>query len=195
MWESPREHGACISRVWCIGTNAVFKQTQCSAQNCFFFELLKDFDLIESNPPWFSPIQPKPHYENNKAIAYWDIQVFAEETEVRANRIDARVEDKENKEILLIEMTCPWIENREKKEEEKTRKYAALRWEIKQRNPGYKVKQINIVMDVLGGYSKDVGRRMTDLFGKIRAKNILRRMQKTVLSSSLNIARRFKIMC
>ena len=166
-----------------------------AALKIVFFELLKDFDLIESNPPWFSPIQPKPHYENNKAIAYWDIQVFAEETEVRANRIDARVEDKENKEILLIEMTCPWIENREKKEEEKTRKYAALRWEIKQRNPGYKVKQINIVMDVLGGYSKDVGRRMTDLFGKIRAKNILRRMQKTVLSSSLNIARRFKIMC
>ncbi|XP_068708027.1 uncharacterized protein [Montipora foliosa] len=25
-----------------------------------FFEMLKDMDLIESNPPWYSPVQPKP---------------------------------------------------------------------------------------------------------------------------------------
>lgn len=46
--------------------------------------------------------------------------------------MDARVEDIVNKKMLLIEMTCPWIENRGKKEEEKTLKYALLRWEFLQ---------------------------------------------------------------
>ena len=27
-------------------------------------------------------------------------------------------------------MSCPWIENRKQKEEEKTRKYGSLRWEV-----------------------------------------------------------------
>ena len=53
--------------------------------------------------------------------------------------IEARFEDKENKEILLLEMTCPLIENRDNKEEEKTQKYAPLRWEL--RNPGYKISK------------------------------------------------------
>ena len=50
-----------------------------------------------------------------------------------------------------MEMTCPWIGNRGKKETEKTTKYATLRWEMKERYHGYVVKQINIIVDVLGG--------------------------------------------
>ena len=46
--------------------------------------------------------------------------------------------------------------NREVRAEEKTRKCGPLRWELKMQYPGYKVTQHNIIMDVLGGYSKDV---------------------------------------
>ena len=52
---------------------------------------------------------------------YWD--VYADHTEVRANRVEARIADKERKTFTLLEMSCPWIENRKYKEEEKTRKY------------------------------------------------------------------------
>ena len=120
-----------------------------------FFEMLKDMDLIESNPPWYSPVQPKLVYENDKAEAYWDVPVYAESTVVKSNRVDVRIVDKEKKEVLLTEMTCPWFGNRGKKETEKTTKYAPLRWEMKERYPGYVVKQINIVVDVLGGYSPE----------------------------------------
>ena len=108
-----------------------------------FFEMLKDMDLIESNPPWYSPVQPKPVYENDKVVAYWDVPVYAESTVVKSNRVDVRIVDKETKEVLLMEMTCPWIGNRGKKEIEKTTKYAPLRWEMKERYPGYVVKQIS----------------------------------------------------
>ena len=40
---------------------------------------------------------------------------------------------------------------------EKTQKYGPLWWELKRQFQGYKVTQHNIIMDVLGEYSKDVG--------------------------------------
>ena len=49
-------------------------------------------------------------------------------------------------------MSCPWIENRKQKNQEKTTKYAPLRWELKQQHKGYTIKQYNIIIDVLGGY-------------------------------------------
>ena len=70
--------------------------------------------------------EPEPITENNSITAYWDVPVFAENKEVRANRIDARIVDKVRKEIILLEMSCPWTTNRRTKEEEKTRKYVPL---------------------------------------------------------------------
>ena len=84
------------------------------------------------------------------------------------------------KEVVVLEMSCPWIENREKKDEEKSVKYGPLRWELQERYLGYTVQQYNIIMDVLGGWSK-------------KTKDVLRNMQKSVVSSTLNIARGFKI--
>ena len=58
------------------------------------------------------PVQPKPMYDNEPAKAFWDVAVYAENTEVRANRIDARVIDKQRKRVLAVEMSCPWMDNR-----------------------------------------------------------------------------------
>ena len=43
-----------------------------------FFELLKSYQLIEVIPPWYSPTQPKPSYENEQATVYWDVPVYAD---------------------------------------------------------------------------------------------------------------------
>ena len=63
-----------------------------------FFEMLKDMDLIESNPRWYSPEQPKPVYENDKAEAYWDVPVYAESTVVKSNRVDVRIYSRQREE-------------------------------------------------------------------------------------------------
>ena len=71
---------------------------------------------------------------------YWLIQT-------RANRIiDARIIDKEQKRVLAIEMSCPWLDNREGKEMKKTQRYGPLMWELRERFPGYQVKQYNILL-------------------------------------------------
>ena len=52
-------------------------------------------------------------YENERAISYWDIPLYPDNTHVKADRIDATIVDKENKKISVIEMSCPWVENRD----------------------------------------------------------------------------------
>ena len=42
---------------------------------------------------------------------------------VRANRIDVNVVDKERKRVAVIEMSCPWMDNRAIKDAEKIAKY------------------------------------------------------------------------
>ena len=63
-------------------------------------------------------------------------------------------------------MSCPWISNREKKSEEKTMKYGPLRWELKQQYRGYEVIQHNIIMDVLGGWSRETETSIKSLLGR-----------------------------
>ena len=149
---------------------------------------------MTSVPPWYSQNTPKPLYENEKGKALWDVPLYAEYAEVRNNRIDCTVIDKEKKKVVLLEMSCPWVSNRETKCAEKTSKYARLRYELRRRYPGYKTEQHNIIIDALGGSSRSVKESLRQLVGSGRCKSVLRNMQKAVISSSLNIARTFKVL-
>ena len=62
-------------------------------------------------------MQPKPLYENDGAKALWDVPLYGESTEVRANRIDTIIVDFEEKKGFAIEMSSPRVENRMKKQE------------------------------------------------------------------------------
>ena len=52
--------------------------------------------------------------------------MFGESTELKANRIDARIINHEEKKVITLEMSCPWTENREREDQEKTAKYTPL---------------------------------------------------------------------
>ena len=107
----------------------------------------------------------KPLHEKYNARHIWDIHLYAENTDVRTNRIDARIIDKNEKKVIVIEMSSPCLENHQLKDLEKTQKYVPLRWELKRYFQGNEVTQNNIIMDVLWGYSKDVCKAMETLFG------------------------------
>ena len=102
------------------------------------------------------------------------------QVEVQTNRIDGRVIDKIKKEVILIDMSYPWMENPQMKMEEKMRKYGPLRWELKQQYSGYKVSQYNIILNVLSGYSKHVRKSIKCLIGN-RSYLLLKQMQKAML--------------
>ena len=145
------------------------------ALKILFFEMLRSLNLISTTAPWYSQAQPKPMYENDRVVAYWDVPLFADTTHVKANRIDARIIDKERKQVKLLEMSCPWVENREEKAVEKTSKYGPLRWELQQRHPDYKITQYNIIIDVLGGYILKILPRLSSSYLEINVDQSQRR--------------------
>ena len=155
--------------------------------------MLKDLEIISEVPPWYLKTQPKPLYENGSAHALWDVPVYTDNIEVKANRINDRIVDKEQKRVLAIEMSCTWLDSRAVKKMEKTQKYGPLMWELGEGNPCYRVKQYNIIIDVLGGYSADASHAVKELVGEKRA-TILQRMQRSVVPNTLNIAHSFKIL-
>lgn len=70
--------------------------------------------------------------------AFWNVQVYADQTDVRtANRVDARIVDRERSKDNAVEMSCSWVENRQQKEEEKTLKYVPLRMQLKRQHPRF----------------------------------------------------------
>ena len=92
-------------------------------------------------------------------------------------------------------MSCPRLKSSESKDFEKTTRLAKatqLRLELTNRYPEYKVNQYNIIMDVLGGCSKEVEQNMKELVGE-KCESIKRQMQKAIRPSSLHIARMFKL--
>ena len=52
------------------------------------------------------------------------------------------------------------------------------------------MKQYNIIMDVLGGWCRDVVVKLKELVGS-KSKGVLHNTQKAVLSGTLNIGRAF----
>ena len=67
-----------------------------------------------------------------------------------------------------------------------------MMWELKQRYNGYRVEQYNVIIDVLGGYSKHREKSVRKLLGA-KARSVLEQMLKSVTSKTLNIAKTFKI--
>ena len=130
-------------------------------------------------------------YESNNAQAFWDVPLFAEHQEVRANRVDARIINHASKRVISLETSCPWVTNREKKKEEKITKYGPLR-ELRQKYQEYKVKQYNIIMDVLGGWCRDLEVELKELVGS-KSKVVLHNIQKAVISGTLNISQTFEV--
>lgn len=55
-------------------------------------------------------------FENNHMTVFWDVPVYADQTEVGANRVGTRTIDRARRRITLLEMSCPWIDNHQQKE-------------------------------------------------------------------------------
>ena len=73
------------------------------------------------------------------------------------------------------------MNNRAKKDTEKTEKYQTLRWELTRQYPSYKIVQLNVIIDVLSEYSKELDVEMSTLFGALLS-DVLKWTQKAVLS-------------
>ena len=109
------------------------------------FKFLKKHSLVVSTPPWYTKVVIKPHYENNDVIVYWDIPEYTGHENEEENKIlrpDGKIIRNDTKQIYVLEMSMPWIENRETKVNEKVEKYKSIVQTMKVENPLFGVKKL-----------------------------------------------------
>ena len=87
---------------------------------------------------------------------------------------------------------CGWAIARRNILRRQLEKYQPLRWELTKLYPDYNIVELNVITDVLGEWSKKLNVEKSKIFG-VRSSDVLKRMQKAVLSSSLKIVRSFKV--
>ena len=63
--------------------------------------------------------------------------------------VDWRFVNHKEMSVVAVKRSCPWLDNRAKKNTEKTEKYQTLRWELTKQYPVYKIVQLNVIIDVL----------------------------------------------
>ena len=91
-------------------------------------------------------------------------------------------------------MTVPWMSNRNEKYIFKQNKYRDILQNLKLENPGSKVDQITLAIDVFGGYGADLRENIKKVITDRKTQDtVIKNMQKCVLSSLSNISRRFKV--
>ena len=63
-----------------------------------------DLRVVDSIPPWYSPVTAKPMYESHSAHAYRDVPVSTLIVIVsEANRVDARIVDYKGKKAWAVD--------------------------------------------------------------------------------------------
>ena len=142
------------------------------------------------NKPLSQNQEPKSYCTNQDRCVeiMWDCSVT---TETRApdegNRPDLQIIDQEEKRIDTPEMACPSWRNRAETSERKTRKYQTVRDEMRERYQGFDVNQTNIIVEILGGYDRDLTEKLGSLIGNEAARTALLAMQKTILIHAIRI--------
>lgn len=127
--------------------------------------MIRDLKLADKVPPWFFQVTPGPLSTSSDAEAFGHVPAFADHTFVRSNLVDARFVDHKSKKVLMVEISCPWLDNYKTKETEKTEKYGPLLLELSRQHQGYKIIQLNFIMNVLGGWSKELEIEMINIVG------------------------------
>ena len=178
---------------------SLYKTRHDNALKCFIWPILHKFGFINDTPRWYSDMEIKPSYQKEGIQIFWDLPEYSgrDDENEQPLRPDAKliIDNNEQSNIYLIEITIPWTENRKEKFDYKCEKYKDIQSSLKLNNPRFTVDQITLVMDVFGGYDDELIKNIGKIRDKESVKLIVRNMQKSVIASIANISRTFKIRC
>ena len=98
----------------------------------FATEWAKNLELLGKNVKWYEQSWERGKVlENEKAKLLWDFE-FRTRKKTRARRPDLILEDKEVKQIFIVDMSCPMEGNEDAKRSAKLKKYRQLAFEIRE---------------------------------------------------------------
>ena len=152
------------------------------AASYIHWKICKHFQLPAADK-WYEH-QPTTVAENNKVTVLWDMPVNTDR-EIKANRPDIIIKNKEEKTCLMIDMTVPSERNVTIKEVEKLSKYKDLEIEVS-RMWEMKTTTIPVVIGALGLIKKGLEKRLKQIPGSPKMQEI----QKIVILGSAHIIRK-----
>ena len=152
------------------------------AASYIHWKICKHFQLPAADK-WYEH-QPTTVAENNKVTVLWDMPVNTDR-EIKANRPDIIIKNKEEKTCLMIDMTVPSERNVTIKEVEKLSKYKDLDIEVS-RMWEMKTTTIPVVIGALGLIKKGLEKRLKQIPGSPKMQEI----QKIVILGSAHIIRK-----
>jgi hypothetical protein len=166
-------------------------------QHILFYFLHKN-GLVDSLHPWCTKVVIKPQYENEEVLVLWDIPEYSgyeDEEEGNVLRPDGKIVLKKKQQILVLEMSVPWIDNRGSKQIEKEEKYRSIVQSLKVDNPQHKVQQVTFIVDCLGGYSKCFKEALKVLdFTDFEIEKMCLDIQKILISEATSTLNKFKVL-
>ena len=146
------------------------------------WKICKHFGLPAADK-WYEH-KPETVTENTSVTVLWDMPVNTDR-EIKANRPDIIIKNKEDKTCLMIDMTVPSERNVTIKEVEKLSKYKDLEIEVT-RMWGMKTTTIPVVIGALGLIKKGLEKRIDQIPGS----STIHELQKIVLLGSAHIIRK-----
>jgi hypothetical protein len=152
----------------------------------------------DSLHPWYTKVVIKPKYENEEMLVLWDIPEYSgyeEEEEAKVLRPDGKIVLKKRKLIFVLEMSVPWIDNRESKHTDKEDKYRSIVQSLKIDNPHHKVQQVTFIVDCLGGFSDSFTEALKVLdFSAFEIEKMCLDIQKILISEATSTINKFKVL-
>ena len=146
----------------------------------FATEWAKILELLDKNVKWYEQSWERGKVlENEKAKLLWDFE-FRTRKKTRARRPDLILEDKEVKQIFIVDMSCPMEGNVDAKRSAKLKKYRQLAFETRERRKNYTVEILPLIVGSLGGGGNKNWEMIQKVCGKDR-KDILAEMTKVAL--------------
>ena len=177
--------------------NHAYKRRHDRVLQYIMMKFLQKNKMIAELPPWFTKVCIKPHYENDDVEVFWDIPEYSgydSELDNGPLRPDGKIIIKSLKTIFVLEMSVPWITNRELKLDEKESKYKNIVQSLKVDHPGYLVKQLTFIIDCMGGYSKDLTDNLLLLnLTKEEIDSLLPGIQRIVITEAVSVINHFKV--
>lgn len=166
--------------------NSDYKNRHDNVAKILHEALAHKYLLSSERIPYYKYL-PNAVTESENVKMYWDRTIITD-TSVTHNRPDIVLFDKLNSQVFLIDIAVPDSTNLLKTEEEKTRKYMELSYEIKDQWKVNKVSIIPIVISATGVIPHSLHQSICKLN---LPQNIYIKMQKSVILSTCNIVRKY----
>jgi hypothetical protein len=158
-----------------------------SALKVIYWWLLHKYKFEEKLRYWDDPEKPKPVISNKDVTIKWNVKISTNDY-TEANKPDMTLINHKKKQIILIEMSCPWDKNINNKTQEKKDKYQELRQQLREQYEGYIISQSNIIVGTFATITtieeeiKKISKKATKLISQI---------QRVVLINSVSIIEKF----